>query len=224
MLNAAGLNRHAVFNIDELPADVAESVRGASAPVPTARQLILIGHAGRRLWEAVKESGIDSPDPIDDFTIRTVARWFASCQPGNAYEILYPGTHSIGLQRLGHLAGWHHPTPFMVGIDQEWGTWFAYRAAVVADTRFPTTQRLEGPHPCKTCEARTCITSCPGGALAGGQFDLGRCVGYRKQNDSQCKTTCLARMSCPVGSDHRYSEEQIRHTYSISMRAIERYY
>lgn len=224
LLDAAGLNRHAVFNIDELPRDVAESIRSGSGSPPKFRQLILIGHAGRRLWEAVKESGIDSPDPIDDFTVRTVARWFADCQPGSAYEMLYPGTHPIGLQRLGHLAGWHHPTPFMVGIDQEWGTWFAYRAAIVSDTHFPVTQRVEGLHPCVTCAPRSCIGSCPGGALAGGQFDLGKCVGYRKQEDSQCKATCLARTSCPVGSSHRYSEEQIRHTYSISMRAIERYY
>lgn len=224
LLDHAGLNRHAVFNIDALPPDVAASVRDGVTDSGAFRQLILIGHAGRRMWDAVGESGIDSADPIDDFTMQVVRRWFAACQPGNRYEILYPGPHPIGLQGLGKLAGWHHPTPFMVGIDQEWGTWYAYRAAVVADTHFAPTQPVESPHPCETCEKRLCVENCPAGALAGGAFDLGKCVGYRKQDGSLCKATCVARISCPVGSVHRYSDAQIRHIYSNSMRAIERFY
>lgn len=223
LLNRAGLNRQAVFNLDALPADVAASIRESSAPAGAYRQLIVIGHAGRQLWDAVKASGVDSQDPIDDFTMLTVRRWFDACQPHNAFEILYPGTQAIGLQRLGQLAGWHHPSPFMVGIDREWGSWFAYRAVVVADTCFEPTSPTESEHPCGACEHRICIGSCPANALAGGEFNLGKCIAYRKQEDSACKASCLARVSCPVGSEHRYCDEQIRHTYSISMRAIERY-
>jgi hypothetical protein len=57
-----------------------------------------------------------------------------------------------------------------------------------------------------------------------GQFELAKCVAYRKQAGSRCKATCIARISCPVGSVHRYSDEQINHSYSISMRAIEKYF
>lgn len=221
LLDSAGLNRQAVFDIDDLPADIADTIR---PPGSTHRQLILIGHAGRRLWEAVKASGIDSADPIDDFTVRTVRHWMAQCQPRNTYDILYPGLHAIGLQRLGQLAGWHHAAPFMVGIDAEWGSWFAYRAVVLADTRFEPTRPVKTAHPCDTCDHRVCVSSCPAGALDGGKFDLGKCVAYRKQDGSRCKATCVARVSCPLGSAHRYSEEQIRHSYSISMRVIEQYY
>jgi epoxyqueuosine reductase len=224
LLDGAGLNWQAVFNIDALPAEIAAPLQAHCTSIRSPRQLILIGHAGRKLWESVKVAGIDSENPIDDFTIQTVRRWFAECQAQNTYEILYPGTHPIGLQRLGQLAGWHHATPFMVGIDQEWGTWYAYRAVVLADTEFEPTKRIESESPCNTCQHKACIASCPASALDGEQFDLGKCVAYRKQAGSSCKATCQARISCPVGSIHRYSDEQIHHTYSNSMRAIERYY
>lgn len=224
LLDSAGLNRQAVFNIGDLPSDVAASVREHCGAVGSCRQLILIGHAGRKLWECVKASGTDSENPIDDFTTQTVKRWFAQCQAQNAYEIIYPGECTVGLQRLGQLAGWHHPTPFMVGIDSEWGTWFAYRAVVVADTGFEPTRPMESASPCATCDHKVCIASCPAAALEGGRFDLGKCVGYRKQEGSSCKATCLARVSCPIGGIHRYRDEQIHHSYSISMRFIERYY
>ena len=221
LLNNAGLNRQAVFNIDDLPADITAPIKSSGGP---GRQLILIGHAGRQLWDSIKASGVDSENPIDNFTIHTVRHWFAQYQAHNSYEILYPGPHPIGLQRLGQLAGWHHATPFMVGIDPQWGSWYAYRAVVVADTRFAPTRPIENAHPCNACHHRICIASCPAGALDGGQLDLGTCVAYRKQAGSRCKATCVARVSCPVGREHRYSDEQIHHSYSISMRVIEKYY
>jgi hypothetical protein len=224
MLNSAGLNRQAVFNLAALPTEVAASVRAGCTPSRAWRQLILIGHAGRTLWDAVTASGVRSQDPIDDFTVRTVRQWFARCHARNAFEILYPGTQAVGLQRLGQLAGWHHASPFMVGIDEKWGTWYAYRALIVADTNFEPSTPAEGEHPCNACEHRICIASCPAGAMDGGQFDLAKCVAHRKLEGSSCRSTCLARVSCPVGSAHRYCDEQIRHTYLGSMRAIERYF
>lgn len=223
-LDSAGLNRQAVFNLDEMPADIAGKIRSAFDPDRRYRQLILIGHAGRTLWSAVKASGIDSDNPIDDFTSQTVEQWFAE-QFGNCrHKIVYPGDGPIGLQALGKLAGWHHTSPFMIGIDGKWGTWYAYRAVLLADTDMPPTHASATESPCDTCHDKVCIASCPGGALGGGEFELNKCVTYRKQPSSLCKTTCLARVSCPVGAEHRYSEDQIRHTYVISMRTIEQYY
>ncbi|HEY8102099.1 MAG TPA: hypothetical protein VIF82_15250 [Burkholderiaceae bacterium] len=224
LLNNAGLNRQAVFNIGDLPADVAASIGACCTSGNAYRQLILIGHAGKKLWESVKAAGITSEHPIDDFSIRTVKRWLAGCHIQNAYEIIYPSEHPIGLQQLGQLAGWHHASPLKIGIDQEWGTWFAYRAVVLANTNFEPSTPNKSAHPCETCLHKSCIANCPAGALEGGQLDLDKCIGYRKQAGSSCKATCLARISCPVGSMHRYTDEQIHHIYSLSMKAIERYY
>ena len=108
-LDHCGLNRQVVFNLAELPRDIVEALGTDAADY---RQLILIGHGGTSLWEAVTRSGIASPDPIDDFTLHTIQRWMADELPGQRYVIVYPGSQTIPLQRLAALAGWHHATPF----------------------------------------------------------------------------------------------------------------
>jgi hypothetical protein len=234
-LDRYGLNRHAVFNVADLPDDIA-------GDTTDYRQLILIGHGGKMLWEAVTKSGVGGANPIDDFTVRTIRQWMSEFQPDNRYAILYPGLQPVALQRLGALAGWHHASPFMLGIDAEWGTWYAYRAVVLADTHFapsPVVDRapsardtvpgstgnikevpLGGISPCAACQDKPCIATCPASAMAGGIFSLQKCVAWRKQADSPCAFTCLARVACPVGSDHRYCTEQLAHTYSVSLQSI----
>lgn len=226
-LDRAGLNLQAVFNLDELPGEIVAQLRRHFDPAHRYRQLILIGHAGKTLWDSVKVSGIDSENPIDDFSVSTIGQWLATHCPDRTHQIIYPGDKQnvpVGLQALGKIAGWHHASPFMVGINEAWGTWYAYRVVVLADTALTPSKSVSGEHPCDRCSEKVCIASCPAGALDGGAFALDKCVAYRKESSSRCKATCVARVSCPVGAAHRYCDEQIGHTYSISMRMIERYY
>ena len=229
MLDRCGLNRQAIFDLDALPDDIfgQRSVQTAGY-----RQLILIGHGGTALWQAVGKSGITGRDPIDDFTLRAVRQWMAEELPGHHYAIVYPDAQAIPLQRLGALAGWHQPTPFMLGIDADWGTWFAYRAAVLADTHFAAISAvdrnahgcaLEGASPCATCASRPCVAAWPPSAMVDGKFALQKCLKYRREADSACAFTCLARVACPVGSAHRYGSEQLHHTYAASLRDIREY-
>ena len=227
-LAAAGLNRQHVFDLAALPAEITATL-GTTAGF---RQLILLGHGGKRLWECVQAAGGAGGDPIDDYCARVVADWFAAELPGRRYRIVYPGSVPVPLQQLGTLAGWHQPTPFMIGIDPHWGTWYAYRAVVLADTGFCPSEAVDraheevplgGSNPCANCLEKPCISVCPAGAMASSGFVLERCVDYRKTGQSQCKHTCLARITCPVGSEHRYGDEQMRHAYSHSLRMIERH-
>ena len=232
----AGLNRQHVFDLDSLP----DEIRSKLGETEDFRQLILLGHGGKQLWECVQAAGIAGEHPIDDYTIQTIKQVFTEQLADHRYRLLYPGDAPVGLQQLGKLAGWHQPSPFMVGIDAEWGSWFAYRAVVLADTDFfpflpvdPGTSRcFYGPgasscfhgrsHPCSTCSEQPCISACPAAALSDGIFALDKCIAYRRQDGSACQFTCLARVACPVGSEHRYSEAQLRHTYGISLRMIRR--
>lgn len=216
-LDDAGLNLHAVLDLDALPPDMRAQLRRRCDPARRYRQLILIGHAGTRLWDAVKAAGIGSQDPIDEFSVRTVEQWLATHCADASREFIYPGPSPLGLQALGEIAGWHHASPFKVGINARWGTWYAYRAVVLAATALPPSPPLRGESPCARCAERLCIASCPGGALDGGSLALERCVGYRRQASSRCAATCVARLACPVGSAHRYGEEQMRHSYSRSL-------
>jgi epoxyqueuosine reductase len=220
LLDDAGLNLRAVFAIDRLPAPFRESL----AAERNYRQLILVGNGGRALWSALKNDGIESADPIDDFSVRSVNAWLAEEAAGCRHEIVYPGNRPIALQSLGTLAGWHFASPFMVGINARWGTWHAYRAVVLADTDFVLTRPEVGASPCQSCRQRFCLDACPGMAMTDGCFALQKCVSYRKRQGSACRANCLARLACPVGSEHRYDGEQIRHSYSISMQMIERHY
>ena len=221
-LNHAGLNLQSVLDLDALPAEMLAALRGRHDPQHRYRQLILIGHAGKALWNSVKASGISSENPIDEFSVKAVEQWFSAHFANRMYAVIYPGDTPVGLQALGKIAGWHHASPLMIGIQQAWGTWYAYRVVVLADTDLPPTPVLNSESPCVNCLDKRCIVSCPAGALAGSTFDLTKCVSYRKEASSRCKATCVARVSCPVGSEHRYDDEQLRHVYSNSLKMIER--
>lgn len=161
-------------------------------------------------------------DPIDAYTVACVRRFFASQAPGVAYRILYPGVPSVGLQALGQLAGWHHAAPFMVGIDPQWGSWFAYRALIVAASDFPLSAPQTHAHPCAACSVPVCRTACPAAALQA-SFDLAACTDFRLQPASPCATNCLARRACPLGRQHAYDESQMQHSYGRSLQALRRW-
>lgn len=218
-LDAVGLNLRAVFALDQLP----DALRNECDPARNYSQLILIGNGGRAMWQAILREGGRSADPIDDFSLREVRRWLAAQASGRSYEIVYPGERLVGLQSLGECAGWHFASPFMVGINERWGTWFAYRVAVLANTDFEPTRPVPGESPCTACRPRPCVSACPGKAIEDSGFNLADCVRYRLRPDSACQTTCMARLACPVRAEHRYDDEQIRHAYTISLRFIEQY-
>lgn len=219
-LDAAGLNRQHVFDLAALPAEVCATLGDTAG----CSQLLLIGHGGRRLWECVQQSGIGGEHPIDDFTVATLQAWLAENLPGQAYRIVYPGEQPVGLQALGKLAGWHHASPFMVGVDAEWGSWYAYRAVVLADSRFLPNFPVDRSSPCLNCTDQPCIAACPAGALAGVEFDLRACSRHRLQPESGCAHGCVARRACPVGRQHQYDDAQIEHSYSRSLAMLREYF
>lgn len=216
-LDAAGLNLRALFRVADLPPALLGACADAAAGFAS---LLLVGHGGRRLWTAVQAANIASPDPIDDFTVARLRRWLAESLPEVHYRILYPGSQPLALQALGERAGWHHPSPFMVGVNASWGSWFAYRAAVLLDAEFAPTPPWSGSSPCLSCRARPCLAACPPGAAGAEGFALDACVDWRCRPGSPCATTCLARLACPVGAEHRYPAEQISHSYSRSLAMI----
>lgn len=222
-LDRAGLNLHAILDLDTLPAEMVAELRRCHDPAQRYRQLILIGHAGKTLWDAVKASGIRSANPIDEFSVRTVEKWFSTYFSDTAHEVIYPGDIPVGLQAIGKIAGWHHASPLMIGIQKEWGTWYAYRVVLLADSDLAPSQPVHSASPCAHCADQVCIASCPGGALNDGAFALQKCLGYRQEPSSRCQATCIARVSCPVGAAHRYDDEQLYHTYSISLQNIKHY-
>lgn len=219
LFDQAGLNRQHLFNLASLP----DEIRAKLGDTADFRQLILLGHGGKKLWECVQAAGLPGEDPIDDYVMQRVRRIFAHHLANKNYRIVYPGEAPVGLQQLGKLAGWHQPSPFMVGIDAEWGSWFAYRAVILADTDFLPVLPVDRSKPCLSCADQPCLSACPAGAVTTEAFALDKCLAYRQSADAACQFTCLARIACPVGREHRYSADQLRHCYGISLRMIRQF-
>lgn len=228
-LNAQGLNLQAVFELQDLPRDV----RATLPATPNERwtQLILVGHQGRGFWAALQAAGMgEEPDPVDRFSVACVQEWMATQWPGHRMRFLFPGPDGdrLDLQALGALAGWHHASPFWVGVDAEWGSWFAYRAVLLTDTRLPVTPPRRLLSPCLSCVDTPCVRACPATALrvpGAGRMDgdragLSACLDHRLQPASSCEDRCLARAACPVGAVHRYTAAQTAYHYRQSLAAL----
>jgi epoxyqueuosine reductase len=213
-----GLTLQAVMAVSALPADV---LCGLTPEQQRYAQLVLLGHVGGAVWPQVLSEAPDSAHPIDAAVQRWVARGMGAHAPGVAWECVYPGDTALSLIRLGECAGWHHPSPFWQGVDAEWGSWFAYRAVLLANTDWPLTPRRELRSPCLDCVGKPCVAACPAQALGVDQaLGLRRCREHRLQTASSCEERCLARLACPVGTEHRYSADQLQHHYRHSLAAI----
>jgi epoxyqueuosine reductase len=245
-LSLVGLNLQAVINIKDLPQELKLQLSKHTDYLSHYTQLILIGHGGKALWENVKawqtlsnkanKSGKTDKNnkvrenPIDCFSAEQTEKHFKQCFSSNDFELIFPfskclpNSGPIGLQTLGELVGWHHTSPFRVGINHEWGSWFAYRAVVLAKSDYRVilkTDALKTDSPCSSCDIKPCVSSCPPNALENGELSLQLCMDYRKLDNSLCKDRCIARMSCPVAPKEQYDLEQIQYHYSLSMKMIE---
>ncbi len=218
-----GLNLMAVFDVAALPDTVRERL-AQTADIDRFRQVILFAHGGQRLWGAMQKEGAAGDNPVDEYTVRVVTEWLSRTQPGMAAEILYPLTDSpVPLVELGALAGWHHSSPFRVGIGSAFGSWFAYRALALADSDLPVTKPMEGPKPCDSCIARPCISACPAGAAQIERFEADACYDHRLTSCSSCASTCQARAACPVAREHAYMPDQMAYHYGRSLSSLKEY-
>jgi epoxyqueuosine reductase len=193
----------------------------SGVPLDAYRRLVLIGHGGRRMWEAVQAQGMQPADPIDDYSTARAQRFISAYLDGAPHLWLYPNTaYLIPLQQLGEAAGWSHPSPIGSGISPLYGVWFAYRAAFLIDADLPLVHEEPASSPCASCLEKPCISACPVGAVRLESFDIDACVQHRLLPQSPCADRCLARLACPYFPQHRYSEPQIQYHYGRSLEAL----
>ncbi len=219
-----GLNLAAILPVDDLPSGMIDQLAEYEIDVNAYRRLVLLGHGGRRFWEAYAASGVTGDHPIDHFSAGLATRLIADYLPDAPWQMLFPGPLPLDLQGLGQLAGWSHPSPLGTGINPEFGLWFAYRAAFLTDAELPVLRREPGESPCTACSTRDCIGGCPSQATGyPDQFDVFTCATFRAGPASPCIERCLARLACPYAAEHRYSDEQLTYHYRFSYCSIRRY-
>ncbi len=116
-----GLNLQAVFDCAQLPMDVDQTITNSGVPLDKSKSLVLLGHGCKRLWQAMQTAGAPASDSVDHFSLQLVDNFAAEFLDSAEVLILYPlTTINLPLQRLGELAGWHHPSPLGIGINQRY--------------------------------------------------------------------------------------------------------
>lgn len=107
----------------------------------------------------------------------------------------------------------------MVGVDALWGDWFAYRAALVTETRLPATPTEDRSHPYQDCMAlHPGLSGASPGLRKHGHGGMPRAAADR----GLTVRGGLVRLACNVGSERRYEPSQIRHSAAGSLAAIRR--
>lgn len=198
-------------------AEEGERLPDGASGAPAAA-VVLLGNAGGELWPAFQAGRRDEPHPLDHWaqrTIEPIARRLGM-------RAVYPGDRPyLPFQQWALRSEPVAPSPIGLLIHPDYGLWHAYRAALLLEeppTDLPP--RGDRPSPCDTCADKPCLTACPVGAHSLAGFDVAACSDHlRSDTEPRClELGCRSRDGCPVGREHRFSDEQVR----FHLRAFQR--
>ncbi len=188
-----------------------------------ASSIVLIGNIGSSLWPAFSrwrdaEPDRGGSDPLDTWSkavihpiaaLADATAWFPSDPPWQPFQQWAMRAEGLKASPLGILI---HPV---------YGLWHGYRGALGFAEPIIDVPAAHAPHPCEHCLDKPCLTTCPVGAVHADKFDVPACRSHLRTPEGQggCMAGgCLARAACPVGSDFRYNDEQLRfHMAALSL-------
>jgi hypothetical protein len=211
-----------LLRLSTLANDLGLTLRGAfhSHPadgVPTlancqrAGTLVLLGWVGGAQWPAFAnspEARDGNPDALDRWSRRMVEQLADETDATALFH--FGGPPYLPFQRWAQRAEPVFPSPLGLLVHADHGLWHSYRGALAFayPLELPV-QEVRG-HPCETCIAKPCLTTCPVGAFSPGHYDVDTCAAHVKSDaGSVCRFGgCLARRACPVGQGLAYGREQ----------------
>jgi hypothetical protein len=185
-----------------------------------ARALVLIGHAGSSIWPYFKawhkaQQHLLS-DPLDSWSKQVIGQVASDC----GGEAVFPSDAPYHpFQQWAMRAEGIKPSPLGMLIHPIYGTWHAYRGAILFDnlTQSQFLKELNQPlqklsHPCDACFAKPCLTTCPVSAFSDRGFAVKSCRSYLESTEGQScvEVGCSARGVCPVGVEYKYAPEQLQ--------------
>jgi hypothetical protein len=222
-LRGTGLDLVASCSIEEYDAR-APATLASPLLMPRARGLVVVGSAGRGLWEAARaRSGAawtPAADPLDTHVARSLdladlalARARIGTRRFEARVASHPASSAapqLDFRALGELVGLGSPGPFGMLIHPDHGPWWALRAAYFVDTE--VAPALEHTAPCAGCEA-PCVRPDASGRAGPG-------LSMIDEPTTAVRRTLLAatpevRTRCVVGTSSRYSSEQIAYHTAV---------
>lgn len=176
-----------------------------------AGSVVLLGNIGGSIWPAFSnwKKKYDGPDPLDTWSKAIIGP--LACKLGaTAY---FPSDAPYQpFQRWGVEAEDLTPSPLGILLHPRYGLWHGYRGALGFSFEVDCPPKSGAAAKPPLWEA-VCAAACPARAVTPVRFDVGRCRAYLKTEAgrSTCMTDgCAARNACPVGTEYRYSSEQLR--------------
>jgi hypothetical protein len=197
---------------DELVPPAWKSTRLA----PSARGALVVGNAGRVLWDrflASPERALDV-DPLDAYTRRVLDEAARLAQPRAVIGFYTDRRDAVYLPlvALARRAGFGSPGRVGVLIHPVYGPWIGVRAVLLLAEDVPFHEPADYA-PCDGCPA-PCASACHGSVIGPRGVDPAACYQVRLTNPA-CATRCDARSACVVGPEHAYSAEQTAHHATI---------
>jgi methylmalonic aciduria homocystinuria type C protein len=149
----------------------------------------------------------EGADPLDQYTVRALNEVVTGLGAPVSLRFSHEGgARRIAMQRLAHAAGLAYLTETHMSVHPVYGPWLALRAVVSVAIPGPPGRAPELEHPCGGC-AHGCRPA----------FERAICTLDGPPSEANLRanwrTWLACRDACPVGREHRYSEEQIRYHY-----------
>lgn len=179
-----------------------------------ARSVLLIGQAGASTWPHFtrwlgRQCG-EVADPLDAWS-REVIGGVAARHGGRSVS---PSDRPyLPFQRWATRAEGLKPSPLGILMHPDYGTWHAYRGALLFGAEIPLQAVRATNHLCDACGRKPCLSACPVGAYSADGFDHGACIAHvRSQAGRGCRENgCAARNACPHDAFRYPAEAQEFH-------------
>jgi hypothetical protein len=243
-----GLNLVAAIRADRYDRAVTPAMRTAAfesaAPSPEMlgganlgpRSIIVIGNGGGDFWRAFssfadrRPGWSDRANPLDDFTREIIEHEVVPVvrESGAQCLTVYPFMHggpTLNFIELAKLAGLGGPSIIGVVLNQAYGPWIAFRAALIVDVDLDLPGDAIGFDPCPGCMPRSCITACPAAAVSfPAGWDIPKCLTHRVEVGADCAPRCHARVGCVIGPEHRYPDDELAYHQRRALAAMRPWY
>lgn len=169
------------------------------------RAIALVGNVGSLIWphfDAARQTRKELT--LDQWTEEVVD----SIASAFGLDVVYPfkGPPYYPFIQWAKRTGRLFSSPIGLTIHPDYGLWIAFRAALLLDSSLGDELKAAS-HPCDSCQDQPCLSACPVGAFAAEAYDFDACLSHLATPANICREGgCLARIACPVGSDHRYQK------------------
>ncbi len=184
---------------------------------------LMVASPGRDMWRAFGDSAYFNdqlPNPLDRWTRSVLEEIALEAGAGLAlpFDRPYPPFQAWAKRATGICN-----SPLGVLVHPEYGLWFGLRGVLFVKA-IGNNQQLDkliqlpnfNKKPCDACIEKPCLSSCPVNAFGSDGLDVRACYSHLGEitnsgAEPDCLNNgCVARGACPVGSEYKYSAEQLR--------------